>query len=121
MTILPLVEREVRVAIRQPYAYRMRTGVATAAMVIAVWGLWAWSSWIAGSFVGHSLFRTLAGIAFVGSLSAGVFLTADGISRERREGTLGLLFLTDLRPLDIVFGKLAAKALLPIYCLLALV
>ncbi|MCI0536119.1 MAG: hypothetical protein L0Z50_12915, partial [Verrucomicrobiales bacterium] len=120
MTILPLVEREVRIATRRPHAYRIRLGIATGAMVIAVWGLWAWSSWIAGAFVGHSLFRTLAGIAFVGSLGAGVLLTADGLSQERREGTLGLLFLTDLRPADIVFGKLAAKALLPFYGLLAL-
>jgi hypothetical protein len=120
MTFLPLVERELRAATRQPYARRLRTGVATSAMVIAIWGLWAWSSWIAGALVGHSLFRTLAGIAFVGSLSAGVLWTADVISQERREGTLGLLFLTDLRPADVVLGKLAAKAVLPFYGLLAL-
>src|SRR5437763_1392894 len=38
-------------------------------------------------------------------------LTADCISRERREGTLGLLFLTRLRATDIVFAKTLAQAL----------
>ncbi len=32
-------------------------------------------------------------------------LTADTISREKREGTLGLLFLTPLTPIGIVLGK----------------
>ncbi|MGI8964833.1 MAG: hypothetical protein ACR2H1_01960, partial [Limisphaerales bacterium] len=32
-------------------------------------------------------------------------LTADCISREKREGTLGLLFLTPLKALDIILGK----------------
>ena len=38
-------------------------------------------------------------------------LTADCISRERREGTLGLLFLTPLSSLDVVVGKASAHAL----------
>ena len=34
---------------------------------------------------------------------------ADAISRERREGTLGLLFLTPLKPREIVLSKLGAR------------
>jgi ABC-type transport system involved in cytochrome c biogenesis permease component len=41
------------------------------------------------------------------------------ISRERREGTLGLLFLTDLRGVDVALGKLTASSLSAIYGLLA--
>ncbi|MGE4181274.1 MAG: ABC transporter permease subunit [Limisphaerales bacterium] len=41
----------------------------------------------------------------------GPLLTADSLSRERREGTLGLLFLTPLRPRDIVLAKLIAHGL----------
>ncbi|HVV71136.1 MAG TPA: ABC transporter permease subunit, partial [Verrucomicrobiae bacterium] len=37
--------------------------------------------------------------------------TVDCLSRERREGTLGLLFLTDLRSHDVVLGKTAAASL----------
>ncbi len=38
-------------------------------------------------------------------------LTADCISRERREGTLGLLFLTPLKGTDIVVAKGLAHGL----------
>lgn len=38
----------------------------------------------------------------------GPMLTADCLSRERREGTMGLLFLTPLRPGDVVMAKLLA-------------
>ena len=36
---------------------------------------------------------------------AGIRATADSISSEKREGTIGLLLLTDLRGYDIVIGK----------------
>jgi len=45
---------------------------------------------------------------------AGVFHTADALSRERREETLGLLFLTELRSMDVVLGKLFATSMLGI-------
>lgn len=45
-------------------------------------------------------------------------LTADSLSRERREGTLGFLFLTDLQGY-VVAGKLAGLALIPLHGLLA--
>ena len=38
-------------------------------------------------------------------------LTGDCLSRERREGTLGLLFLTPLKPVGIVIGKGLTHAL----------
>jgi ABC-type transport system involved in multi-copper enzyme maturation permease subunit len=38
-------------------------------------------------------------------------LTADCLSRERREGTLGLLFLTPLKGTDIVVAKVLAQGL----------
>jgi hypothetical protein len=42
------------------------------------------------------------------------------LSREKREGTIGLLFLTDLRGYDVVFGKLAGTSLNSVYSLLAI-
>ena len=45
--------------------------------------------------------------------------TADCLSREKREGTLGLLFLTDLRGYDVVIGKLVASSINSVYGLLA--
>ena len=50
----------------------------------------------------RSLFSLLTGIEFTFALLTGPFLTADCLSRERREGTLGFLFLTDLGGFDVV-------------------
>ncbi|MGA2555111.1 MAG: ABC transporter permease subunit, partial [Verrucomicrobiota bacterium] len=50
----------------------------------------------------------------------GTQLTCDCLSAERREGTLGLLFLTDLRGYDVVFGKLAATSLHAFYSVISL-
>jgi ABC-type transport system involved in multi-copper enzyme maturation permease subunit len=57
---------------------------------------------------------------FAVCLLAGVFLTADVLSEEKRAGTLGLLFLTDLKGYDIVLGKFMAQWLNSFYGLLAL-
>ncbi|HEX4645320.1 MAG TPA: ABC transporter permease, partial [Verrucomicrobiae bacterium] len=53
------------------------------------------------------------------ALLAGVRFTADSLSEEKREGTLGLLFLTDLKGYDVIFGKLAAGSLAAFYGLIA--
>src|SRR6186713_1567645 len=70
---------------------------------------------------GKMLFVAVGVLAFVFSLFSGVFLTADCLSHEKREGTLGLLFLTNLRGYDIVLGKLIATSLHAFYGLLAVV
>src|SRR5438094_2612698 len=70
--------------------------------------------------LGHPLFTYLTGYAFGLCLFPGVFLTADCLSEEKREGTLGLLFLTDLKGYDVVLGKLMATSLNAFYGLLAI-
>ena len=52
-------------------------------------------------------------------LFSGRISTADCLSEEKREGTLGLLFLTDLKGYDVVLGKLAATSVSAFYGLLA--
>lgn len=49
----------------------------------------------------------------------GPLLTADCLAREKRDGTLGLLFLTPLRAVDIVMGKAISHALRAFMVLLA--
>ena len=44
----------------------------------------------------------------------------DCVSSEKREGTLGLLFLTDLKGYDVICGKLAANSLNALYGLVAI-
>ncbi len=59
---------------------------------------------------GADLLHELAWLMFAAVLLMGL-LAADSISRERREGTLGLLLLTDLTPREIVLGKMLSCGL----------
>src|SRR5690348_4682839 len=112
MNVLPIVDRELRVAARRPGTYRTRLWAASAAILLAAWRCldFAWRGASPGT-QGRSLFYTLSGLAFVYCLFIGARVTADTISEEKREGTLGLLFLTDLKGLDVVLGKLVASSL----------
>ncbi|MBN8246346.1 MAG: hypothetical protein J0L84_02755 [Verrucomicrobia bacterium] len=123
MTFLPLAERELRVAARQPITRRLRLGAALAALVIAAGFYLLLSVGLPGASragFGTALFTTLIAIAFGAALLAGPFLTSDCLSEEKREGTLGFLFLTDLRGHDVVLGKLASTSVRAGFALLAL-
>lgn len=61
----------------------------------------------AGSWLLIGLHLALIGLILVVAPA----LTSDCISRERREGTLGLLFLTPLNAESIVAGKIVAHGL----------
>lgn len=63
-------------------------------------------------------FQTFFMITF--SIFAGVFLTSDCIARERREGTLGLLFLTNLKTFHIIVGKIFANSCVAFLSLVAM-
>lgn len=107
MTFLPIVTRELLVASRRPLTFRIRRNAAVlgaAATLIYLVGH-------AGRPSGTELLGWLGAMAFVCTAISGVFLTADSISQERREGTLGLLFLTGLRGYDVIFGKLLVTGL----------
>jgi hypothetical protein len=69
---------------------------------------------------GQEVMSVLLIPAFVFCLFIGVLATADCVSSEKREGTLGLLFLTDLKGYDVICGKLAASSLNAIYGLVAI-
>src|SRR5437870_941886 len=120
MTVLPIVERELRVASRRRATYRMRVTAALAAMATFGWIMLTFLQTIPSTWQGRYLFRVLFGFAFVYCLLIGARLTADCLSEEKREGTLGLLFLTDLKGYDVVFGKLVATSVNSIYALLAI-
>lgn len=122
MTFLPIVDRELRVAARRPGTYWTRAIAAMVAMLIfAIFlGTEAFTKQFLGGSTGQFLFGTLKWMCFVFACAAGVFLTSDCLSEEKREGTLGLLFLTDLRGYDVVIGKLIATSLRSCYGLLAI-
>jgi ABC-type transport system involved in multi-copper enzyme maturation permease subunit len=120
MTFLPVVERELRVAARRRYTYWTRFLAALSTVVL---GVWIWSSLAADEPErdrGKVIFEVLSGAAFIYCLFAGIGITSDCLSEEKREGTLGLLFLTDLKGYDVVLGKLAATSLNAIYRLFSI-
>ena len=102
MNALPVIHRELRAQSRQVFTYWLRVVGAAAVVAMAIFftanvGL--------RPDAGAELFSYLHGI-LQGSIWLLVpLLCADSLSRERREGTLGLLFLTPLKARDIVLAK----------------
>ena len=62
--------------------------------------------------IGTAMFKTLAWLGFAFCLFAGLRNTVDCLSSEKREGTLGLLFLTELTGVDVVVVDNAPPATL---------
>jgi ABC-type transport system involved in cytochrome c biogenesis permease component len=121
MTFLPIVERELRVGARRRGT--VWTRVTAAGMAFTIFLLLELLNMAAkGSFsaaMGQVQFAVLGWLSFAYACGAGLFLTSDALSEEKREGTLGLLFLTDLRGHDVVLGKLIANSTRAFYALLA--
>src|SRR5581483_2657327 len=120
MTFLPIVERELRVAARLTRTYRSRALMAAILGIVAIIMLLFGALGPAPAQMGGTMFATLSWMVLGFCLLEGGRTTADCLSEERREGTLGLLFLTDLKGYDVVLGKLAATSLTSIYGLLAM-
>jgi ABC-type transport system involved in multi-copper enzyme maturation permease subunit len=118
MTFLPIVSRELGVASRRAGTYWVRCGAALAVLVIGTW-FFLMQSGEAPDKLGIVLFGILTGSTVLYCLLAGVWFTADCLSEEKREGTLGLLFLTDLKGYDVVIGKLVASSVNGFYGVLA--
>ncbi len=120
MTLLPIAGREMRVAARRPMTYWVRTIAALALLVLGTWFfLMMWRE--PPREAGLVIFGVLTGTTVLFSLLSGIRATSDCISQEKRDGTLGLLFLTDLKGYDVVLGKLAANSINAFYGVLAVV
>lgn len=119
MSAFPIIERELRIRARRSSTIWLRVIVGLVAGLSALATLsWAQQMRVAQQ-PGKALFDTLNGLVFVFCLFEGVRQTADCLSQEKREGTIGLLFLTDLRGFDVVLGKLVAASVGSFYGLLA--
>jgi len=69
---------------------------------------------------GALLFRIIGSLAFLICLLEGARATADTISRERREGTLGLLLMAGLQGHKVVLAKLSSAAVQSLGIVLAI-
>lgn len=105
--MLPIVQRELQVAARSSrlYAWRIRTGLL---VILLAAGLIVSNQGGLRAAAAGGVFQVLSFFALLICLLEGTRKAADSISEEKREGTLGLLFLTDLSGFDIILGKLSA-------------
>jgi hypothetical protein len=117
MTLLPILGRELQTRSRGHANYWTRFCVGLAGVLIC---MESFELNVLGSpsHMGGFVFNGIVGAAFLVSCSA-CFLTADAISGEWREGTLGLLFLTRVRVLDVLLGKLGSIGVAALCALLA--
>ncbi|HZO85594.1 MAG TPA: ABC transporter permease subunit [Verrucomicrobiae bacterium] len=118
MTFLPIAEREPRIRARRPGTFALRCVAATIALGLC--GVLLMFSALSPSRVGATAFKFLMTLGFLYCLYEGLRNTADCLSEEKRAGTLGFLFLTDLKGYDVVIGKLLATSLSSFYALLAI-
>ena len=115
--MLPIVQRELQVAARSPRLFKGR--MCTGAVVIFISAMMVVTN--AGPHIGGNVFQTLSVVTLLLCLLEGIRKTAESISIEKRDGTLGLLFLSTLTGFDIVLGKLSAAAVRSLSTLLAFV
>jgi ABC-type transport system involved in cytochrome c biogenesis permease component len=120
MILLPVIERELRVAARSRQTYRNRFIAALGIIGVLLWVIYD-QRYSPQSVLGDGIFDYIKHVALCLALVAGFFHTADCISEERREGTLGLLYLTDLRGLHVVVGKLVANSIPAFFALATIV
>jgi ABC-type transport system involved in multi-copper enzyme maturation permease subunit len=102
MTVLPVIDRELRAQSRLAYTYHLRVLGAAAALFVCL--LFSLSHPLVHA-LGGELFARLNQTVFFSIWIIVPLLCADCISRERREGTIGLLFLTPLSARDVVLAK----------------
>jgi len=104
-----VLHRELRAESRRPANYWLRVLAASTLVLVAANLLLGPQPGLAR--LGPILFDALHR-SFVFALWTLVpMMTADCVSREKREGTLGLLFLTPLSMLDVIAGKAALHVL----------
>ncbi len=119
MRFLSVAERELRAGARQKRTHRLRWVTALAFFALLVWLIWVFDGFRGGRRA-PDIFEAFSVVIFIYCLLIGAARTADCISAERREGTLGLLYLTNLNSAEIVAGKLCSNALAAVYGLFAI-
>jgi len=117
MNALPIVDRELRMRARQGITYWGRCLLAGFAAFVGVASASVYANALNPARIGPETFFLLSWLAFLLACIS-CLATADCISSERREGTLGLLFLTDLEGRDVILGKLTATGVSAFYGLM---
>ena len=102
----PVITRELRAAARAPALYRLRLAVGLIGIALLWLTLHRSGS---GLNSGRTIFNVVHQATALILLILTPLMTADAISKEKREGTLDLLFLTSLTSLKFVSTKFVSQ------------
>lgn len=119
MRFLTVADRELRAAARRKATYRTRWLTATIFFGLLIWLMWAFRGF-SNARASTEIFQIFSSLTLLYCVFLGTARTADCISGERREGTLGLLFLSNLNSAEIIGGKLCSTALSSVYGFMAI-
>ena len=111
--------RELRVQARRSATRWVRLGIGFAGVLLGVAPLLLAGPMRRTATTGQPVFFGMIVIGLAVCLGA-CLAAAAGLSAERREGTLGLLLLTRVRPLDLLLGKFGSGGLTSVLALLSL-
>jgi ABC-type transport system involved in multi-copper enzyme maturation permease subunit len=117
MRFLPIIQRELLSGARNRATYWTRCAVGLVGVLICMQSMSAAPTGTPAT-LGRYVFNAVVAAAFLVSCSV-CLLSADAISAERREGTLELIFLTGVRPVDVLLGKLGSVGLTSVCALVA--
>lgn len=120
MMLLPIADRELRTAARKPSTYWGRVSAGGIALLVSIYAIWMTQQAGGGPMAGIFLLKFTSYVVLALCLYSGIGRTCDSLSSEKREDTLGLLFLTHLKGYDVVLGKLAAASLRSLFLLIGL-
>ncbi len=119
MPLNPIIERELRIALRVQKVTKSRLGVAIAGVVI-VGIMLLLGSLVSGPTVGNTLHRWLFYLGLAFSIQPALSISAGMFSEERRNQTLELLYLTGMSDTELFLGKLLGGLVVASTHLLAL-
>ena len=120
MSFLPIAHRELLVSARRGSGAWVRFLSALGGVVLFAL-LWMSPLRRDPQSISQIVFYSLASLLFLYACVGGLLHTADAIGAEKRGGTLGLLFLTELRGYDVVVGKLCSTSTRSVMGVLALI
>jgi hypothetical protein len=112
----PVLERELRVQSRRRETYWIRFAVGLLGLLVTLPQILSGAGAGVASGTGATLLGAQTALVFILCCAASL-LSCDLISAERREGTLGLLFLTRIKAKDVLAGKLLSVGLVSLCAL----
>ena len=120
MLFSAIIERELRLSARDWRTYYSRVVVGIWALGLCLYLIFLMRAAFGGAAAGAQALVACTTLALAVCLFNGATRTCDCLSSEKREDTLGILFLTHLKARDIVLGKLFAHGLRTVYLLIAI-